>query len=160
MLTADLNLTAGLELGKVYPRAVGVNMNTVAAGVLQNRATFSTDSYDSAELFNANLFVLSALTQTLNARRTLQKVERIRGSLMPFEVLHFAFVLFCFFQTAEGAKIAPLARRRIQLARVQTIFAGLQFADHAYRDAAQRSNVASACPLKSRVIDGANLMNS
>src|SRR6266566_5446252 len=50
--------------------------------------------------------------------------------LMPLEILHRALVLFRGRSGFEGAEIAALAGFRIDLARIEPIFPGLQFADH------------------------------
>src|ERR1700742_3923487 len=49
---------------------------------------------------------------------------------MPLEILHIAFVLLCRSARLEGAEIAALAGLRIDLAGIEPVFAGLQFADH------------------------------
>ncbi|CDX28199.1 hypothetical protein MPLA_1350016 [Mesorhizobium sp. ORS 3359] len=50
--------------------------------------------------------------------------------LVPLEILHFAFVLFGGFARLESAEIAALAGPGIDLARIEPVFAGFQFADH------------------------------
>ena len=54
---------------------------------------------------------------------------------MLLEELHLAFVLPCFFKRRKRPQIAPLAGRFTLLTRVQTIFAGFEFADHMHMDA-------------------------
>ena len=54
---------------------------------------------------------------------------------MLLEELHLAFVLPCFFKRGKRPQIAPLAGRFTLLTRVQTIFAGFEFADHMHMDA-------------------------
>ncbi len=49
---------------------------------------------------------------------------------MPLEVLHGALVLFGGFPRGEGAEVASFASLRILFARVEAVFAGLQFPDH------------------------------
>src|SRR5664279_4551168 len=49
---------------------------------------------------------------------------------MPLEILHLPLVLFGGGARLEGAEIATLAGLRIELPRVQPVFAGAQFADH------------------------------
>src|ERR1700742_4427693 len=49
---------------------------------------------------------------------------------MPLEILHVAFVPLCRSARLEGAEIAALAGLRIDLAGIEPVFAGLQFADH------------------------------
>jgi hypothetical protein len=50
--------------------------------------------------------------------------------LMPLEVLHIALVLFGCGARFESAEIAAFAGLRIELAGIEPVFAGLQFADH------------------------------
>jgi hypothetical protein len=49
---------------------------------------------------------------------------------MPLEVLHRALVLLGGGSSFEGAKISTAFGLRIELPRVQSIFAGTEFADH------------------------------
>ena len=49
---------------------------------------------------------------------------------MPLEVLHGALVRFGLLARSEGSEVALLAGFGIFLARVQTVFTGLQFANH------------------------------
>jgi hypothetical protein len=49
---------------------------------------------------------------------------------MPLEVLHRALVFLGGGSSFEGAKIATVFGLGIELPRVQTIFAGTEFADH------------------------------
>jgi hypothetical protein len=50
--------------------------------------------------------------------------------LMALEILHRAFVFLRRSLAVERAKIFPIARSRIFLARIQSIFAGFQLPDH------------------------------
>jgi hypothetical protein len=50
---------------------------------------------------------------------------------MPLEVLNFTFVLFRRHSRLERAEVLPSALR-ILLARIETVLAGLEFADHSY----------------------------
>jgi hypothetical protein len=52
------------------------------------------------------------------------------ASSVPLEVLHGALVLLCRGAGLEGAEVAAATSLRIRLARVEAIFAGLEFADH------------------------------
>src|SRR5947199_6848677 len=56
--------------------------------------------------------------------------DTLTGPLMPLEILHRSFVALGGGARLECAKIAPLAGLWIDLARVQTVFAALQFPDH------------------------------
>ena len=53
-----------------------------------------------------------------------------REWLAPFEVLHFAFVLFSGCARLERSQVATLAGTRILLARVQPVSAGWKLANH------------------------------
>src|SRR4249919_2543780 len=53
-----------------------------------------------------------------------------RHASVPLEVLHFAFVLFGLPAGLERAEVAALVGFRVELARVQAIFAAGEFADH------------------------------
>ena len=57
--------------------------------------------------------------------------ETASGELVPLEILHRAFVLFGRRARLEGAEIAALAGLRVRLARIEPVFAGSEFADHA-----------------------------
>jgi hypothetical protein len=57
---------------------------------------------------------------------------------MLLEELHLAFVLPRLLKRGKRPQIAPLARRFTLLSRVQTIFAGFEFADHLHMDAEHR----------------------
>ena len=61
---------------------------------------------------------------------------------MLFEVLNFLFVLLGPVEAWEGAKVPPLPCRLVFLARIQSIFTGLQFANHIAMDARGRHCVA------------------
>jgi len=50
---------------------------------------------------------------------------------MAFEILDGAFVSLSRRACAKGPEIAPLAGLAVELARVQAVFSGAQFADHA-----------------------------
>lgn len=54
---------------------------------------------------------------------------------MPFEVLNFPFVLFCFFQCVEGSEVASLTGGWVLFAGVEAVFSGFEFADHGLVDA-------------------------
>jgi hypothetical protein len=49
---------------------------------------------------------------------------------MPLEILHIALVLFGGRARFERTEIAALARLEVDVAGVESVFAGLQFADH------------------------------
>jgi len=66
------------------------------------------------------------------------KVIRCTVASMLLEELHLAFVLPCLLKRGERPQIAPLAGRFTPLTRVQTIFAGFEFADHMHMDAGTR----------------------
>src|SRR5512146_2525647 len=51
---------------------------------------------------------------------------------VPREVLHLLFVLFSRGARLERAEIAPLARLGVLLARIETVAARRQFADHRF----------------------------
>lgn len=55
---------------------------------------------------------------------------------MLLEVLNFLFVLLGLFQTWECPEIPLFASRPILLARIEPVFPGFQFANHAEMDAA------------------------
>jgi hypothetical protein len=63
---------------------------------------------------------------------------------MLLEELHLAFVLPRLLKRGKRPQIAPLARRFTLLTRVQTIFAGFEFADHVHMDAEHRYVAAAA----------------
>src|SRR5207249_4974875 len=50
--------------------------------------------------------------------------------LMPLEVLHLAFVLLGGLARFEGAEVPAFAGPGIDFTRIETVFAGLQLADH------------------------------
>src|SRR4051812_4261860 len=56
--------------------------------------------------------------------------ERENTVSVALEVLDVAFVLLGGLERLEGAQVAALARLRVELAGVEAVFAGLQFADH------------------------------
>jgi hypothetical protein len=49
---------------------------------------------------------------------------------MPFEILHGALVLLCSRARFEGSEVAASARFRIDLAGIEPVLAGSQFANH------------------------------
>ena len=49
---------------------------------------------------------------------------------MPLEILHFPLMLLRRRAAVEGAEIAALAGLGIELAGVEAVFAGFEFADH------------------------------
>jgi hypothetical protein len=66
------------------------------------------------------------------------EVIRCTVASMLLEELHLAFVLPRLLKRGKCPQIAPLARRFTLLTRVQTIFAGFEFADHMHMDAEHR----------------------
>jgi hypothetical protein len=52
------------------------------------------------------------------------------------KVLHIAFVLLGFFARREGSEVAVLAGFGVGFLGVEAVLAGLQFANHALKDAA------------------------
>src|SRR5215467_4075657 len=62
---------------------------------------------------------------------------------MTLEILHFALVFFGFGPGAECAEVAALPRLRVDLSRIQPIFARLQFANH-FRKPLNHSGLACA----------------
>jgi hypothetical protein len=69
-------------------------------------------------------------------RRLGSKVSRRSASgscLLSLEVLHRALVLFGCGARFEGAQISPPFGFRVELARVQPIFAGAEFAYHSVK---------------------------
>lgn len=49
---------------------------------------------------------------------------------MTFEILYCPFVLFCSGPSIKGAQVFPFAGFRIDLARIEPVFAELQFPNH------------------------------
>ena len=71
------------------------------------------------------------------------EVIRCIVASMLLEELHLSFVLPCLLKRGKRPQIAPLACRFTLLTRVQTIFAGFEFADHMQMDA-EHGRVAAA----------------
>lgn len=63
-------------------------------------------------------------------------------SLVAFEVLHIALVLFGLIKRRESAQVATFASIWILLLRIQTELSGFEFADHAGIDARTAKDVA------------------
>jgi hypothetical protein len=61
---------------------------------------------------------------------TCEDLPRL-GSLMTFEILHGALMIFRRLKAIKGAQISTLSSLRILLTWIETIFAGAQFSDHA-----------------------------
>jgi len=80
-----------------------------------------------------------------------------------FEVLHRAFVPLCLRPGRERAKVAALARLRVDLAGIETVLPGPEFADHAggpdtlfvRRNARQPQDLASSLAVTDRAERGA-----
>ncbi len=49
---------------------------------------------------------------------------------MPFEVLHLALVLLCFFERGKGTQVAALTGCGILLARIKAKLPGFELANH------------------------------
>jgi hypothetical protein len=60
----------------------------------------------------------------------LPQHESSGQNLMPLKVLNGSFVFLCLCLRRERAEISSLPGFRIFLARIQPIFAGLEFSDH------------------------------
>jgi hypothetical protein len=72
------------------------------------------------------------------------EVIRYTVASMLLEELHLAFVLPCLLKRGKRPQIAPFAGRFTLLTRVQTIFAGFEFADHMHMDAGHGRVAAAA----------------
>src|ERR1051326_2838721 len=59
-----------------------------------------------------------------------QRDKETRALVLVLEELHRTLVLLGFFHRAEGAQVSSLAGFRIDLARVEAVLAGFEFADH------------------------------
>jgi hypothetical protein len=60
----------------------------------------------------------------------MRATNALPSALVPFEILHSAFVLFGGRARLESAEITPFAGLRIYFPGIEPVFTGLQFADH------------------------------